>query len=112
MWKAFKNDVIPRVIKLKEEKNLSRINVWSAGCSSGEEPISIAICFLEVGAKGFNINIIGTDIDSATIEKAINGRYEEQQFREMEPGLKKKYFTAENNIFKPNNLITSMIQYK
>ena len=113
MWKVFKDEVIPMVVKLKKEKKLSRINIWSAGCSSGEEPLSIAICFLEtLGLKSYNVSIIGTDIDAATIEKAKKGEYEEPQFREMEPSWKEKYFNLGDGLFKANDEIMSMIQYK
>jgi len=113
MWLVFKDEVIPTLARLKQEKKLSRVTVWSAGCSSGEEPLSIAICFLEAGIQRLTVNIVATDIDPATVERAKNAEYEEQQFREADPKLKDRYFSdAGDGLFKANPELLRMIQYK
>lgn len=58
----------------KTEKNV-KINIWSAGCSTGEEPYSIAIILKELGMSDESVNIIATDISESILEKARRGIY-------------------------------------
>jgi len=116
MWDLFKKRVIPVLIEMKKTKQFRTISVWSAGCSSGEEPLSIAICFLEIlgpRLEGFDIRILGTDINAEMIETAKAGLYEEQQFSEMNPDYLEKYFEkVDDNIFRANKEIMNMVRYK
>ena len=68
--------------------------VWSAGCSSGEEPYTIAIVLNEFKQKtpGFNFSITGTDISSQILQKAISAIYNENRITNIPLDLKKKYF--------------------
>ncbi len=68
-----------------------RINIWSAGCSTGEEPYTLSMVLHEQGAGQYS-KILATDIDSGVLEKAGKGCYQPRQLEKMAPGLKKKYF--------------------
>ncbi|MGE5559421.1 MAG: CheR family methyltransferase [Bacillota bacterium] len=59
----------PRIVKNKE------IRAWSAGCSTGEEAFSLAMCFMETVPEAYNIKILATDINHSVIKKAQTGRY-------------------------------------
>lgn len=59
--------------------------VWCAGCSSGEEPYSLAILLSELGAADFLI--MATDIDDASLEKARRGRYDHEALEKARSGL-------------------------
>ena len=80
----FRNFVLPRLIQSRREKKLIRI--WSAACSSGQEPYSLAMVLHEEQAKlpGWKIEIIATDISNEMVEKAKKGTY--NQF-EVQRGL-------------------------
>lgn len=70
------------------------ISVWSAGCSSGEEPYTLAICldsFLE-GKPGVDFSIKATDISTKVLKHALNGIYAENRIEVIPINLKKKYF--------------------
>lgn len=70
------------------------IKIWSAGCSSGEEPYTIAITmneFKEVNA-GLNYSIYGTDISTKVLQHAVSGIYKEERIDDIPFVLKKKYF--------------------
>jgi chemotaxis protein methyltransferase CheR len=68
--------------------------VWSAGCSSGEEPYTLAIVLSEFAARspGFTFTIMATDISSRVLDRARAGIYEESQISMIPPPLKQKYF--------------------
>jgi len=98
-FEALENIIIPELTKLhhKEEK---RIRIWSAGCSTGEEPYSIAIALNRTipNIKDWKISILATDINPRALHKAKMGEYSQWSFRGTSPWLKEKYF-----IQKPDN---------
>ena len=75
---------------------MKKIRIWSAGCSSGEEPYSIAILLQEGGYfdRGA-FEIFASDINQQVLAKARRGHYRESAFRATTPALREKYFTHE-----------------
>lgn len=73
------------------------LRLWSAGCASGEEAYSLAMLvdMLLPQRDGWNILILGTDIDSEAIAKARRGRYGQWSFRMVPPALRQRYFRPE-----------------
>jgi chemotaxis protein methyltransferase CheR len=71
-----------------------QIRLWSAGCSSGEEPYSIAITLCEAipDIGKCDIKILATDISDRMMEQARQGLYGEDTLKGMPPQLKRKYF--------------------
>jgi len=69
------------------------LKVWSAGCSSGEEPYTLAIVLSEYAEKhqGFSFEILGSDISTRVLEKASTGIYQESKVDPVPMNLKKKY---------------------
>jgi chemotaxis methyl-accepting protein methylase len=75
------------------------ISVWSAGCSSGEEPYSLAALFHEhaerVGAAGEaerRVRVVGSDIDARSLDAAACGTFEESDFTDTPHELRERYF--------------------
>ncbi|MCX7794817.1 MAG: protein-glutamate O-methyltransferase CheR [Thermodesulfovibrionales bacterium] len=84
-------------IGIPEFINRRNINIWSAGCSTGEEPYSIAISVSEALSKYRGLKpevmILGTDISTSAIDFAKRGIYEEDQMPDNTPDrILKKYF--------------------
>ncbi len=84
---------LPDLIKRKQQEGKSRIRAWSAGCSSGEEPYSLAITLLEaVRDKGIrDVRILATDISTRILKIAQTGRYEADRVAGLAPALKNRY---------------------
>lgn len=114
-WQAFKDTVIPKILSQKSLVGSRSIRIWSAGCSSGEEPLSIAICFhekLKDRIKDFDISIIATDYDPETIAAAKSALYEESKFQESDANIRNGYFTkTSDNRYLANSKIRSIIRY-
>lgn len=90
--KFFVESLVPQLLALRPEKSCLRI--FSAGCSSGEELVSIAIALRE--KYGLSVEKMfhfeGGDIDNAALRKASAGRYTEFSFRSLDVALRKRYF--------------------
>lgn len=96
VYSSIAANVVPRLFQREQ----SVIRVWSAGCSSGEEPYSLAILFHRHAAESGllsqigRLRILGTDIDRRSLEAAALGQFEESDFTETPPDLRRRYFTA------------------
>lgn len=87
-WEILEKTVVPELIK-KFGKNLK---IWSAACSTGDEPYSL-VMLLSKFVPLSNIKIIATDIDKQVLEKAQAGLYNEKSLVGLPKDLKEKYFT-------------------
>ncbi|MEN6439919.1 MAG: CheR family methyltransferase [Syntrophobacter sp.] len=93
LFKTLEQNILPRLIHSRRGSG-KRLRIWSAGCSSGEEPYSIAILLgrLIRDLEDWNISILATDINTRFLEKASTGIYRQWSFRDIEPGIKEVYF--------------------
>jgi chemotaxis protein methyltransferase CheR len=90
---AFTEEIIPDLLS---KKTTNKIRIWSAGCSSGEEPYSIAIRLRETGwYDKASFEIFASDINQQVLAKARKAQYRENAFRVTPPELRQKYFTQE-----------------
>ncbi|MBP8082224.1 MAG: protein-glutamate O-methyltransferase CheR [Spirochaetes bacterium] len=92
------------------------IRIWSAGCSTGEEPYSIAITACEYFEGRNNpVKILATDIDTNVLSTASEGIYKADQVAVMETELLKKYFlrgkNENKNLFKAKDSLKKMIHF-
>ena len=85
-----KRDLIPQVMKRK-----NRIRIWSAGCSSGEEPYSFAIILAELALfhKDLDASIYATDIDQEILKKAREGVYDKSALENLSENQVRRNFT-------------------
>lgn len=83
--------VLPQFV---QEGRQRTVKFWSAGCSSGEEPYTIAIVASEFFAQhpGFDFSILGTDISTRILASAVNAVYKEDRVVDIPFELKRKYF--------------------
>lgn len=95
-FNAFLNKILPDIARLKKNKSL---RIWSAGCSTGEEPYTISICLNENSAlfTGWNIEILATDIAFSVLDFAKEGKYSGRRIEKVPPKLMDKYFTKVPN---------------
>lgn len=88
------------------------LRAWSAGCSTGEEPISAAILILEaLQQANLPIQIYGTDIDQNAISKAISGFYSPAQLALFPDTYKSRYFIAHDTCYEINKKLRDVLFY-
>jgi chemotaxis protein methyltransferase CheR len=96
-FEILEQSILPGLIDARR-KTGRRLRFWCAGCSTGEEPYSLAILLdkLIPDLKDWNITILATDINTGALRKADEGMYSDWSFRDTPPFFKDKYFERVN----------------
>lgn len=87
-WKILETDVIPKLM----QHSGNNLKIWSAACSTGDEPYSLVMLLSKFMPLN-NIRITATDIDKQVLAKAKVGLYNEKSLAGLPPELKSKFFT-------------------
>ncbi|GAW67548.1 chemotaxis protein CheR [Geoanaerobacter pelophilus] len=106
--RAFTDEIVPELAKLKQRDRTLRI--WSAGCSTGEEPYTIAMLLLEMGCfDGWRIDIVGSDISHRVVQHARKGVYGKASFRATEERYIKRFFTDAEGGYRINDEVRELV---
>lgn len=111
---VFRRGVLPGIIEAKKERGDKSFRIWSAACSTGEEPLTLAMILMEEGlhTAGWTIDIIGSDISSGVLSMAEKGEYENYAVRNTPEAMLKKYFTQVGSTYKINKEVSKFVKYK
>jgi len=112
-FEILEQKILPELIQLRQNED-KRIRVWSAGCSAGEEPYSIAIALRRniPEIEKWNISILASDINPKIMQKANAGIYSHWSFRSSPAWLKEKYFVEkEKGKFEIVHLVKKMVSF-
>ncbi|MCF0241624.1 MAG: protein-glutamate O-methyltransferase CheR [Treponema sp.] len=90
---AFINYVIPHVMEIKKNSPDKTIRIWSAGCSTGEEPFTIAMVMKEICKPPFSFHITASDISLKSLMVGQQGFYANSKVDGIPPQYLAKYFT-------------------
>lgn len=105
--------VIPGLLKANQGKK--KIRVWSAGCSTGEEPYSIAITLKESVPAGWDAKVIATDLDSNVVATGKTGVYKIDRLKGVREERKKRWFLkgtgSQEGLVKVKTEIQEMIEF-
>ena len=106
-WEVLEKDILPELI---ESKNIP-LNIWSAACSTGEEPYSLAILltkFYDIK----DIKILATDIDNKALEKAKNGIYNEQEVKNIPVEMLNNYFNKNKGLYEVKREVKNCVKFQ
>ncbi len=94
-------EILPSMLDQRRAEGSSRpVNIWSAGCSSGEEPYSIVMMSMERGMiPGTDLHVYASDISGNMLRKSRAGIYREASFRETEAHMRERYFSEKDGLF-------------
>jgi len=110
---TFEERILPELLEARKAKKTLRI--WSAACSSGEEPYTLAIQLhrsLGVRLSDWRIEILGTDISEKVLNIAREGKYHNYAVRGTNPGVLRRYFKAEGTNYQLDPDIMSMVHFE
>lgn len=111
---AFRKGVVSKVIEEKSRSSDRSIRIWSAACSTGEEPLTISMMLHEdcVPSRGWNVEILGSDISDSVLNAAQAGVYEKYSLRNTPEEYIRKYFTASAESYSINGKVRGPVRYK
>lgn len=105
-WEVLEKKILPKLLA-----NNRRLKIWSAACSTGEEPYTIAMImsnFLPLS----QIQIQATDIDENVIARAKLGTYPERSLNEVPEEMKRKYFVKDGTHYKVSEEIKKTVTFR
>jgi chemotaxis protein methyltransferase CheR len=93
--RALRKYVLPEL--LKQAASTKRLRIWSAGCSTGEEPYTIAMLLRELlpGSSGWDIKVLASDISTRALAAARRGRYSDRAFVMTDPVDLQRFFVLD-----------------
>jgi len=106
IFEYLEREIVPLLLKKK-----NKLRIWSAACSNGAEPYSLAVILKESDPRGEHF-ILATDMDNKILEVAKGGIYDQRSVRNVAPARLKKYFetVGDKYIIKPE--IKQMVTFK
>ncbi len=110
---AFSDEVLPVVLKSKAAANNRNLRIWSAGCSTGEEPYTLSMMIQEKipDYAKYNIEIIANDIAESVLQAARKGIYHELTLRTTPQNYIDKYFTKKGNVYHINDNVKKLVKF-
>lgn len=111
---AIQRVVFPSIVANKAAQPLKHIRVWSAGCSTGEEPYTLAAVMIENSAgllRNFTFEIFATDLNERSLLKAQEGVYSEYAMRNVQPYLRDKYFTRRGELYEVSPALRARVRF-
>lgn len=111
---SLEEKILPEMIRRKRKQDKKSLRIWSAGCSTGEEPYSIAISLSRAipDIDKWQIHLIGTDINTRSLEKAHQATYGTWSFRTMPNEFFEQYFLpATDSQYKLNDNLRKHVKF-
>lgn len=108
---TFEKFVVPDLAEQKKKSGGNTVRIWSAGCSTGEEPYTLAMVALEKLPPGVNVEILASDISLKSLMIAKEGYYAESRVQGVPEPLLKKYFTPRDGGYQVNDQLKKLIRF-
>jgi chemotaxis protein methyltransferase CheR len=109
---AFAREILPVVVESKRAANELRLRIWSAGCSTGEEPYTLAIILRQEirDIDNWNVEILANDISERVLYKARKGVYGELSLRSTDRQIVEEYFSREGDGYRVSDDIKKYVK--
>lgn len=107
---TFTQEILPELAQMEEKTK--RLRIWSAGCSTGEEPYTLSMLILENPLfQDWAVEIYASDISQNVLQNARRGIYQAGAFRATDPYFQRKYFSKEISGFKINDPVKKNVNF-
>lgn len=110
---CFANELLPAVAEAKRKQGDYNLNVWSAACSTGDEPYTLGIILQSCldDFERWRIGLHATDIDGQVLATARQGLYSSRAVKDVPPAYLRRYFTAEGPQYRIQRKIREMVSF-
>jgi len=111
---SFSENCLEEVCEAKLRRNDHTFRIWSAACSTGEEPYTLAIIMMEMleDWRAWDIEIMASDIDRIALGSARRGVYSQRSIRDVPAEYLKRYFINGNGTYQVNNQVKQMVKFE
>ncbi len=111
---VFGDTVLREIRERKTAAGERELRLLSAGCASGEEPLTLAMVAFDSGQFFWNwaVRVVGVDVDPDVIERARRGLYHPYSFRGTSSALQERHFTRTAAGFKPKEAVRRLVEYR
>ncbi|MFQ5498226.1 MAG: CheR family methyltransferase [Candidatus Zixiibacteriota bacterium] len=112
--KSFSDEALPLIIEQKlKGRGLKSLKIWSAGCSTGEEPYTLAMMIIDklVSLAGWSIEIIANDISEQVLRAARMGEYSGITLRNVKPDVLSRHFVKDGDKFRIKPEVKALIKF-
>jgi len=111
---ALQQVILPKIIDAKAKLPIRRLRIWSAGCSTGEEPYTLSMVLHEEAQrrlKDWSIEILATDLNERSLVHAKNAVYGAYSTRHLSPYFRQKYFTLAGDQLQVQTQISNFVTF-
>jgi chemotaxis protein methyltransferase CheR len=111
---AVRDLVIPKIIEAKAKLPIRRLRIWSAGCSTGEEPYTLSMLLLEESQRrlrDWTFEILATDLNERSLNHAKNGVYGSYSTRNLSAYYREKYFSLEGEQLQVQPVVRKYVSF-
>lgn len=105
-FSELKRTILPRLLG-----ESPRLNIWSAGCSNGAEPYTVAMILDEL-TPGVQHRILATDLDEEILKVARAGTYQERDLKSVDEGVRRRYFTSSGDAWQVKPAILGRVEFR
>ena len=112
---ALRDRIIPEIMKSPSKLAMKHLRIWSAGCSTGEEPYTLAMLLLELSQtllRGWTFEVRATDLNSRSVERAKAGVYTPYSLRNTAPAMKTRYFHQYGDSFDVADEVRAKVKFE
>jgi len=110
-YDTFINHVIPDLVEYKKPKGSHKIRIWSAGCSTGEEPYTNAMVLSEHLPPGWEIEVLASDLSLKSLMKAKEGYYPASRVNGIPENYLSKYFDPRDDGYQVKESIRKLVKF-
>jgi chemotaxis protein methyltransferase CheR len=111
---AVRNVILPHILEARSKIPVKNLRIWSAGCSTGEEPYTLSMILLEESAgrlKGWNFEILATDLNERSLAHCKQGVYGTYSTRNLTAHFRQKYFSAKGEELQVNPEVKAHVNF-
>ena len=111
---VFRDEALNEVVERQKKAGKQELSIWSAGCSTGEEPYTLGIMLhelLRMAIIGWRIRITAADLSPAVLEKAKAGLYGDYALRNTSPDMLARYFTKESGGYRIHPKVAKLVTF-
>ena len=106
-WEVLRDTILPELV----QSSRGRLKIWSAACSTGEEPYTLAMILSDKKMLS-NTTLIATDLDEGALEKARQGQYLERSLKDVPKDVAETHFNQEGMLFAIHDSLKKSVQFK